>query len=159
MDAHIFSPPLEQDSDVCLRSISSIFQSDLSSTHSLPLVRLLARMIKERKFLVHPNVLSCLWYVKVRAAQSKDDKVRPKRRWDKDRDWRKKAERGKGVNKGKEKLETGEWADKKREWRTKKMRKDMKERKEIEKDMEEAEAEVDEEEAGRNVSTLVCVSM
>lgn len=110
-------------------------------------------MIKERHFAVHPNVLSCLWYVKVRAggAASKGDFVKkPTRKWDKDRDWKKKAARGKGNMKGKG--EGTEWAEKKKEWRTKKMRKEAKERKEIERDMDEAEAEVDEEEAARNVS-------
>lgn len=114
-------------------------------------MRLLNRMIKERHFNVHPNVLSCLWHVKVRAAPSKESAAPHKRRWDKDRDWKKKADRGKGVNKERSAYEqTGEWAEKKREWRTKKMRKDMKERKAIAKEMDEAGAEVDEEEANRN---------
>jgi hypothetical protein len=142
---------LAQESDICLQAITTIFQTDMSSTHSLPLVRLLNRMIKERHFNVHPNVLSCLWHVKVRAAPSKESSAPHKRRWDKDRDWKKKAERGKGVNKERTAYEQGgEWAEKKREWRTKKMRKDMKEKKAIEKEMDEAGAEIDEEEANRN---------
>jgi nucleolar complex protein 3 len=107
-------------------------------------------MIKERHYAVHPNVLSALWYVKVKAGKDNAYIKKPARHWDKDRDWKKKAQRGKGNMKGKG--EGSEWSEKKKEWRTKKMRKDMRDKKEIEKEMDEAEAEVDEEEAGRNVS-------
>jgi len=107
-------------------------------------------MIKERHFAAHPNILTCLWYVKVRAGKDASFIKKPTRKWDKDRDWKKKAERGKGNMKGKE---GSEWSEKKKEWRTKKMKKDMRDKKEIEKEMDEAEAEVNEEEAGRNVSS------
>ncbi|THH01412.1 hypothetical protein EW026_g1281 [Hermanssonia centrifuga] len=50
----------DKTSDLCLNTLISVFHADLNGLASLELVRLLNRMIKERKFNVHPEVLSCL---------------------------------------------------------------------------------------------------
>lgn len=51
---------------MCLASIISIFRSDITGVPSLELVRLLNRMIKERHYRVHPNVLSCLLHLRLK---------------------------------------------------------------------------------------------
>jgi nucleolar complex protein 3 len=56
----------DADSDVILGTFVSVFKQDVSATYSQALVRLIARMIKERKFQVHPNVLSCLLHLRLR---------------------------------------------------------------------------------------------
>ena len=90
-------------------------------------------MIKERRFIVHPNVLSCLLHLRlktelgVRASEAKVERD---------------DNRGKGKKKGK---------DKNKPHLSKAAKKAEKERKEIEKEMKEAEAEVDKEERAANV--------
>jgi nucleolar complex protein 3 len=41
-------------------------QSDLTGVPSLEAVRLLNRMIKERRYQVHPNLLSCLLHLRLK---------------------------------------------------------------------------------------------
>ncbi|KAG9001125.1 hypothetical protein FRB94_004923 [Tulasnella sp. JGI-2019a] len=53
-------------SDMCLSSVITIFRADSTGVPSLELVRLLNRMIKERHYRVHPNVLSCLLYLRLK---------------------------------------------------------------------------------------------
>lgn len=99
-------------------------------------MRLLNRMIKERKFNVHPDVLSCLLHLRlktelgVRASETKADKEQPGKAHPK---------RGKGKKADQPHL-------------SKKAKKVFKERKEIEKEMREAEAEVDKEERAAKVA-------
>ena len=73
-----------QSSELCLRSLSKVFLNDLTGQVSLDVVRLLNRMIKERHFNVHPNVMFCLLDLRlktelggVRASQSKADVEKP----------------------------------------------------------------------------------
>ncbi|KAG8873526.1 hypothetical protein FRB97_006655 [Tulasnella sp. 331] len=53
-------------SDMCLSSVITIFRADNTGIPSLELVRLLNRMIKERHYRVHPNVLSCLLHLRLK---------------------------------------------------------------------------------------------
>lgn len=125
-----------QSSDLCLNSIIKVFRADSTGEASLEVVRLINRMIKERKFNVHPDVLSCLLHLRlktelgVRASESKADK----------------GERGNAYVKGRAK---GKKAD--QPHLSKKARKVLKEKKQIAKEMQEAEAEVDKEERAATV--------
>lgn len=97
-------------------------------------MRILNRMIKERRFKVHPNVLSCLLHLRlrtelgIRASQTRADKEEVKQ-----------AHKQKVKKKDQPHL-------------SKKAKKTLKERKEIEKELREAEAEVDKEERAITVS-------
>jgi nucleolar complex protein 3 len=114
----------------------AVFRGDLTGQPSLEIVRLLNRMIKERRFRVHPNVLSCLLSLRlktelagIRASEvhaNKDDDgtQRAKKRTDRVKD---------------------------RPHLSKKAKKAYKENKEIQKEMHEAEAEVDKEERAKTV--------
>ncbi|BEI82716.1 hypothetical protein CcaverHIS002_0305840 [Cutaneotrichosporon cavernicola] len=119
----------DSDSDLILGTFVSVFKQDVSGTYSQALVRLIARMIKERKFQVHPNVLSCLLHLRLRTElnQMQDGKKR------------KKGMRGPAQEKTFK-------SDVRKKWQTKNQKKKEKEMKEIQREMAEAEAEVDEEE-------------
>ena len=100
------------------------------------------RMIKERHFKVHPNVISCLWYLRlksdlngIRASETKADKET-----DGDVTGKGANSRKKGKGKGAEKP-----------YLSKKARKRLKENKAIEEEMHEAEAEVDKTERDQRV--------
>ncbi|KAK0210717.1 nucleolar complex-associated protein-domain-containing protein [Desarmillaria ectypa] len=120
-------------SDLCLDSIIKVFRADLTGEPSLELVRLINRMMKEKRYNVNPKVLSCLPFLRlktelgVRASNSKADKDVPTR--------------GKMKRPGPGKRKTGDAPH-----LSKKVKKIMKERKEIEREFREAEAEVDIEE-------------
>jgi nucleolar complex protein 3 len=96
-------------------------------------------MIKERRFNVHSNVLTCLLHLRlktelgVRASEAKVEREEIKRE---------KVKRG-TKSKGQGAVSTH---------LSKKARKALKERKEIEKEMKEAEGSVDQEERASNVS-------
>ncbi|KIJ44159.1 hypothetical protein M422DRAFT_60254 [Sphaerobolus stellatus SS14] len=133
-------------SDLCLETLISVFKEDITGVPSLEIVRLLNRMIKERKFAVHPNALGCLSYLRlrselggIRASETKaenDEKPKAESRSKLDR------KRAKGK-----KVEAPHLS--------KKARKVLKERKEIEGEMQEATAEVDrEEKANMQTETL-----
>jgi len=102
-------------------------------------VRLLNRMIKERRFNVHSNVLTCLLHLRlktelgVRASEAKVEHEEVRRE-------REKVKQGK-KSKGQGAVSTH---------LSKKARKALKERKEIEKEMKEAEASIDKEERAAN---------
>lgn len=134
----------EQSSDLCLNAIVSVFRNDETGVASLELVRLLNRMVKERRFNIHPNVLSCLLHLRlkselgVRSSQDKAEKEETA------------PAKGKGGKKGKDKPQQPHLS--------KKAKKVLKERKEIEKEMKEAEAEVDKEERSSHVSELLFCS-
>lgn len=102
-------------------------------------------MVKERRFNIHPNVLSCLLHLRLKSelgVRSSQDKVQ-----------REEAApaKGKGGKKGKDKAQQPHLS--------KKAKKVLKERKEIEKEMKEAEAEVDKEERSSHVSELLFCSL
>jgi hypothetical protein len=122
-----------------MNSVISVFRADETGVPSLEVVRLLNRMIKERRFNVHPNVLTCLLHLRlktelgVRASEAKVEREEIKRE---------KVKQGK-KSKGQGAVSTHI---------SKKAKKALKERKEIEKEMKEAEASVDKEERTSNVS-------
>jgi len=115
-----------------------VFHADKTGVPSLEVVRLLNRMIKERRFNVHSNVLTCLLHLRlktelgVRASEAKVEREIK----------REKVKQGKKL-KGQGAVSTH---------LSKKARKALKERKEIEKEMKEAEVSVDKEERASNVS-------
>ncbi|ORY33445.1 CBF/Mak21 family-domain-containing protein [Naematelia encephala] len=122
----------DDDADLILQTFISVFRADLTAVHSQTLVRLLARMIKERKYQVHAKVLSCLLHLRLRTEL---DKMKD----------------GKHSQKGKGKRDaSGQQAifksDVRKKWQTKNQKKREKELKEVRKELAEAEAEVDKEE-------------
>lgn len=119
-----------------LQAIIDVFRGDNTSLYSQTLVRLIARMIKERKFQVHPNILSSLLHLRLR---SELDMMRDRKSKDVN-----KGPKGEYV-KGKFKSEI------RKKWQTKNQKKRSKEMKEVEKDLAEAEAEVDTEERAKVV--------
>jgi nucleolar complex protein 3 len=130
---------ITQASNLCLGTVISVFRADETGVPSLEIVRLLNRMIKERRFNVHSNVLTCLLHLRlktelgVRASEAKVEREIK----------REKVKQGKKL-KGQGAVSTHI---------SKKARKALKERKEIEKEMKEAEASVDKEERAANVSS------
>ncbi|KAH9946186.1 nucleolar complex-associated protein 3 [Epithele typhae] len=48
-------------------TLIKVFRTDLTGEPSLEAVRLLNRMIKERKYQVHPEVLSCLFHLRLKS--------------------------------------------------------------------------------------------
>lgn len=126
-------------SELCLNSLITIFSNDLTGSTSLEAVRLLNRMVKERRFNVHPRALSCLLHLRlktelgVRASATSVDKV--------GRDQ---------VMGGKNKRRKGK--DREQPHLSKKAKKALKERKEIQREFREAEAEVDKEERAAQAS-------
>ncbi|KAI0646969.1 nucleolar complex-associated protein 3 [Trametes meyenii] len=135
----------DKTSDLCLDTLIKVFRADTTGEPSLEIVRLLNRMIKERKFNVHPEVLSCLLHLRlktelgVRASESRVDRESNSKAMSKSRAA---ARRAKGKTVDQPHL-------------SKKAKKALKERKEIEKEMHEAAAEVDKEErATRHTETL-----
>nr|GAT58714.1 predicted protein [Mycena chlorophos] len=126
----------DKSSELCLDSIVTVFRKDLTGTASLEIVRLLNRMVKEKRFNVHPNVLSCLLHLRlktelgVRASESHADKDELPKRHSASKDA---ARRAKGKPTAQPHL-------------SKKARKALKEKKDIDREFREAEAEVDKEE-------------
>ncbi|KAH9180774.1 nucleolar complex-associated protein 3 [Lactarius sanguifluus] len=127
----------DEASNLCLDSVISVFRADKTGVPSLEIVRLLNRMIKERRFAVHPNVLTCLLHLRlkselgVRASEAKAEREEIKRE--------KPNQRKKSKVKGAESSHL-----------SKKAKKALKEKKEIEKELREAEASVDKEERASN---------
>jgi nucleolar complex protein 3 len=97
-------------------------------------------MIKERRFNVHSNVLTCLLHLRLKTelgVRASEEKVERETK-------REKLKRGKKLQ--------GQGAAASTHL-SKKARKALKERKEIQKEMKEAEASVDREERASNVSS------
>ncbi|KAG5654528.1 hypothetical protein H0H81_001169 [Sphagnurus paluster] len=121
-------------SDLCLNTLVRVFREDLTGVVSLEVVRLLNRMVKEKRFNVHPEVLSCLLHLRlktelgVRASETATDKPQKNPSSSKAA-----ARRAKGKSTDLPHL-------------SKKAKKALKEKKEIDKEFREAEAEVDKEE-------------
>ncbi|KAF9464666.1 nucleolar complex-associated protein-domain-containing protein [Collybia nuda] len=126
----------DESSNLCLNTLIKVFREDMTGGVSLEVVRLLNRMVKERRFNVHPEVLTCLLHLRlkaelgVRASESKTDKEEPIK---KQSSSKAAARRAKGKITNIPHL-------------SKKAKKVLKEKREIEKEFREAEAEVDKEE-------------
>lgn len=136
---------MDQDAEMVLQSIIDVFRNDNTSLYSQTLVRLIARMIKERKFQVHPNILSSLLHLRLRSEldQMRDRKTRAANAKERDRDRDTKGKKVKGEFK----------SEIRKKWQTKNQKKREKEMKEVKKEMAEAAAEVDTEERAKVVST------
>lgn len=132
-----------QSSDLCLNSLISVFREDLTGSASLEVVRLLNRMVKERRFNVNPNVLECLLHLRLktelgtRSSESSADKNQS------EHSSKKKNQKGKGTGQS--------------QHLSKKAKKALKEQKEIQKEFREAEAEVDQEERVVTVGFLIVI--
>lgn len=118
-----------------LQTFIDVFRGDITSMHSQTLVRLIARMIKERKFQVHPNVLSSLLHLRLR---SELDAMRDGKN--------KRGGGGGGKDFKGDKIKPKFKSEIRKKWQTKNQKKREKEMKEVEKEMAEAAAEVDTEE-------------
>ena len=125
-----------------MNSLIKVFRADLTGIATLECVRLLNRMIKEHRFNVHPEVLSCLLYLRLKTELGVHTS---ETRADKPGD-----SNGKRYSKGRAK---GKATD--QPYLSKKARKVQKERVEIEKEMREAVAEVDKEQRESNVSSAM----
>lgn len=122
-----------------------MFRNDLTGQASLDVVKLLNRMIKEKHFNVHPNVMFCLLDLRlktelggVRASQSKADV----------------EGQNNAMSKGKAAARRAKGKPTTDPHLSKKARKKAKEIKEIKDEMREAEAEVDREERSSMVTFL-----
>jgi nucleolar complex protein 3 len=93
-------------------------------------------MIKERRYKVHPNVLSCLLALRLRSELSSPHEAKNKTRYN-----------DKKPDEAKVKSEI------RKKWMNKNRRKAEKERQEVEKELQEASAEVDQEERSKVVSS------
>jgi nucleolar complex protein 3 len=119
-----------------------VLRNDTTGVPSLEVVRLLNRMIKEKKYIVNPEVLSCLLHLRlktelgIRASETRAE-LETKSKVHSDN--RAAARRAKGKPTDKPHL-------------SKKSKKVLKERKEIQKEMREAEVDVDKEERDNTVS-------
>lgn len=118
-----------------------VFKQDITAVYSQTLVRLIARMIKERKFQVHPNVLGSLMHLRLRyeLEQMRDGKN------SKGKGFKGKGKAGEDMVKPKFKSEI------RKKWQTKNQKKRERELKEVAKEQAEAEAEVDKEERAQVV--------
>lgn len=125
-----------QESELCHTSLVKVFQGDATGAVSLEIVGLLNRMIKESKYRVNPNVLSCLLHLRLkteiglRASNTS-------------------AKRQSAEMKGKEKRSKGTPGA--QVHLSKKAKKVLKEKETIRKEMKEAEVEVDNEERDKTV--------
>ncbi|KAF8628318.1 hypothetical protein AX15_003865 [Amanita polypyramis BW_CC] len=131
-------------SEMCLDALNSVFRADATGVASLEVVRILNRMIKERRFQIHPNVLSCLLNLRlkselrIRASDSKADNA------GRTGSMRRNGEVGRRLK--------GKTTD---QHLNKKAKKALRERKTIEQELRDAEAVVDKEErATRQTETL-----
>jgi nucleolar complex protein 3 len=113
-----------------------VFRDDVTAHYSAVLLRLIARMIKERRYKVHPNVLSCLLALRLRSELSSPHESKNKARYN-----------------DKKPDETKVKSEIRKKWMNKNRRKAEKERQEVEKELQEASAEVDQEERSKVVSS------
>lgn len=135
-----------QTSDLCLQSIIAVFRADNTGQASLDIVRLLNRMIKERRFRVHPNVLSCLVHLRlqtelggIRASLTSAEKDGTA------------TERSKTMSKSRQAARRAKGKSTAQPHLSKKARKTEKETRAIREEMKEAEAEVDRDERANMV--------
>ncbi|CAE6490096.1 unnamed protein product [Rhizoctonia solani] len=125
----------DETSALCSDTLITMIRSDTTGVPSLEAVRLLNRMIKERRFLIHPRVLNCLLHLRLKTELG----VRANReaidRPNENKERAKKLRKGKKAN-----VKEGQV------YLSKKAKKALKANKEIESEMAEATAEVDKEE-------------
>ncbi|CAK5277429.1 unnamed protein product, partial [Mycena citricolor] len=120
----------------CLDTLVKTFKNDVTGTASLEIVRVINRMVKEKRFNVNPNVLTCLMHLRlktelgVRSSDSHADKPDQPKRSSASKDA---ARRSKGKATSQPHL-------------SKAARKVAKEKREIDREFREAEAQVDKEE-------------
>lgn len=129
-------------SQLCYDALVEVLQKDVQGEASLEVVRLLNRMIRERRYKVHARVINILLHLRLR-----DELAAGKRA---NTTMVTYADGAKPPSKGKAKPK--EVRQGKAQHLSKKQVKKMKEIKEIEEEMKEAEAEVDQEERERHVS-------
>lgn len=140
--SHISRRSWDEGSQLCYDALVEVVQKDVQGEASLEVVRLLNRMIRERRYKVHAKVINILLHLRLR-----DELAAGKRA---NTTTVTSADGGK-ASKGKPKPK--EVRKGKAQHLSKKQVKKMKEIKEIEEEMKEAEAEVDHEERERHVST------
>lgn len=128
---------IQQSSELCLQTLSTVFRADLTGMASLEIVRLLNRMIKERHFKVHPNVLSCFLHLRLRTELGVRSSDTHAEKSDTQKQKRQKDKKAAPLH------------------LSKKAKKVLKEQKEINKELREAEAEVDKEERKTTVRSLL----
>lgn len=135
-----------QSSDLCMATLTKVFRNDLTGAASLEIVRLMNRMIKEKHYNIHPEVLSCLIHLRlktelgVRASDSTADKATAVKLHSRSKAA---SRRAKGKNTAQPHL-------------SKQAKTALKEKQEIDKEFREAEAEVDKEERATTVSIIIC---
>jgi hypothetical protein len=135
-----------------LTTLIAVFRADLTGQASLEAVRLLNRMIKERRFAVHPHVLSCLLHLRLQTELG----IRASE-WRADKEEKRKARGKHSTNRSASRRAKGKAAE--TPHLSKKTKKVLKENKEIESEMQEAAAEVDKEEKANAVRTLFFVAI
>ncbi|KAL4073525.1 nucleolar complex-associated protein-domain-containing protein [Scleroderma citrinum] len=139
--ARLSKKTLDEGFDLCLNTLIRIFRNDLTGVPSMEVVQLLHRMIKERHFNVHPEVLTCLLHLRlkselhVRASDTKSDKE--------------KVEKTKTYSQGRAAARRAKGKPTDQPHLSKNAKKTLKEKKEIEREVREAEAEVDKEERAK----------
>ena len=116
----------DNESQLCFQALENVLKDDNSGESSLEIIKLLNRMIKERKFNIHPNVLKLFNSLRLRDELTLEATKLPNKRERKNKD------RKDHVH------------------LSKKAKKALRENKEIEKEMKEAEAEVNKEQRDRN---------
>lgn len=128
-------------SEMCASTCIELLKGDQAGEISLEVVRLLHRMIKERRYQVHAAVLDILLHLRLkdelgntRASTTTSDLPKNK------------------------KLKAGQLRKSEGHALSKKEVKRQRELREIEKEMAEADAEVNKEERARHVSFVLCVS-
>ncbi|KAH7916052.1 nucleolar complex-associated protein-domain-containing protein [Hygrophoropsis aurantiaca] len=143
--SHLSKKSWDASSDLCLNTLITVFREDLTGVPSSEVVQLLNRMIKERRFNVHPEVLTCLLHLRlktelgVRASDSKADR----------------EDKGKVHSQGKAAARRAKGKPTQQPHLSKKAKKVYKENKEIAREVREAEAEVDKDErAATHTETL-----
>ncbi|CAE7127135.1 unnamed protein product [Rhizoctonia solani] len=125
----------DETSDLCSDTLITMIRSDTTGIPSLEAVRLLNRMIKERRFLIHPKVLNCLLHLRLKTELGIRANRETVDRPEENKEKLKKLKKGKKAN-----------AKDGQVYLSKKAKKAQKANKEIESEMAEAAAEVDKEE-------------
>ncbi|EGN92473.1 hypothetical protein SERLA73DRAFT_99308 [Serpula lacrymans var. lacrymans S7.3] len=127
-------------SDLCMSTLVTIFREDLTGVPSLEVVQLLNRMVKERRFNIHPEVLTCLLHLRLKtelAVRSSDSKAN------------KEEKNYKTYSKGRAAARRAKGKPTDQPHLSKKAQKALKEKKEIQREFRDAEAEVDKEERAK----------
>lgn len=140
---------------MCLSTLIQVIRDDNDGEVSLEIVRLIYRVVKEKRFNVHPNILSALLHLRlkteldgVRASDSKASRG--------DANSEKKVYYKKGAKKNNKKAMAGV----EEKHISKKGKKALKEIKEIKDEMREADVEVDRKVRQTNVSIpTLCESL